>query len=439
MANLAIHGGGKTLDDSKKTKWPIITKEDKEEVLKVLDSGILWGVYAPQMKALEKEFAQYIGTKYCVALNSGTAALHCAVSAAGIGPGDEVITSAFSFIGSAASILHHNAIPVFVDIDPQTFNIDVEKIEEKITSKTRAIMPVHLHGCPADMDTINIIANKYNLIVIEDACQSHGSTYNGKKTGSLGHMAAFSLNTTKNLPGGEGGLFVTDSEEYRGKANMLRMFGEYVKENEGRKYQSYTMGWNYRTQEMPCAFVRSQLKRLDFYNKLAQDNAEFLNNELSKIEGIIVPKIPNNSTSCYHKYRIRLDWDIFNLIKDNAHIFREKVRQALLAEGVDATLWQTISIPGEPIFQTLEGYGKGCPWTCNFVENKYTYKDEDYPETVKLIQDSIIVGSGDYPIYSNGHEVMEKYVEAFVKVFSNLDEVQEIDLELFDEQKKFGW
>lgn len=434
MKKLAINGGSKTLDDSIKTKWPIITKEDKAAVIRVLDSGILWGVYASEMRALEKEFAEYVGTNYCIAVNSGTAALHCAVAAAGIGPGDEVLTPAFSFVASAVSVLHHNAIPVFVDIDPDTFNINIKQMEEKITENTRALMPVHMHGLPVEMDEVNSIAKKHNLIVIEDACQAHGSTYKGKKAGSLSDMGVFSLNTTKNLPGGEGGLFVTNSEEFRGKANMLRMFGEFVKENEGRKYQSFSMGWNYRTQEMPCAFTRSQLKRLDIYNNTANDNVNMLKQGLASIKGIRFQKVPDYSYSCYHKFRIRLDWDEFGLDSSNAHIFREKVRQALLSEGVDAYLWQTTTIPGQPVFKIMEGYGKGCPWDCGFVKKKYFYEDKDYPETIRLIQDSMVIGSETYPIYSISSKVIRLYLEAFHKVFSNLDEVKQIELKDSKEQ-----
>ena len=428
MTKLAINGGLRTLEDSIKTKWPIITETDKDAVLRVLDSGILWGFNAPEMRALEKEFSAYVGSNYCIAVNSGTAALHCAVSAAKLGPGDEVITSAFSFAASALSVLHHNALPIFVDIDPDTYNINVREIEDKITPQTKAIIPVHIHGCPADMDEINKIAHKHNLVVIEDACQSPGSIYKGKKTGTLGDMGAFSLNTTKNLSGGEGGLLVTDSEEYRGKANMLRMFGEFVQEGEGRKYQSFSMGWNYRTQEMPCAFTRSQLKRLDDYNRVSKNNASYLNKELTNIEGVKVQVIPEYCTSCYHKYRIRLDWNIFNLNNNNAHIFREKIRQALIAEGVEAVLWQSTTVPGQPVFNIMEGYGKGCPWNCQHVKNKYKYRNEDYPETVKLLKDSMLIGSETYPLCSSDIKVMEKYIEAFNKVFSNLDEVNRIDL-----------
>ena len=166
---LAICGGKKVVPERLKIKWPVITDEDKKAVNEVLDSGILFGPYSPQVVALQEEFAKYIGTKYCIAMNSGTAALHAAIAAADIGPGDEVITPAFSFLASATCILHHNAIPVFADIDPVTYNIDPKKIEEKITEKTKAIIPVHIHGLPADMDEILAIARKHNLIVIEDA------------------------------------------------------------------------------------------------------------------------------------------------------------------------------------------------------------------------------------------------------------------------------
>ncbi|MQY69678.1 MAG: aminotransferase class V-fold PLP-dependent enzyme, partial [Firmicutes bacterium] len=294
--DLAIAGGKRTVPEGLKVGWPVITQEDKKAVMGVLNRGILWGPYAPEVVGLQEDFARYVGTKYCIAVNSGTAALHMAVAAAGIGPGDEVITSAFSFLASAVAVLHHNAIPIFVDIDPKTFNIDPKKIEEKISSRTKAIMPVHIHGLPADMDEINEIAKKHHLVVIEDAAQSHGALYHGKKTGNFSDMAAFSLNSTKNMPGGEGGLFVTNNEEYRGKANMVRMFGEFLKPEEGRKYNAYTMGWNYRTQEMPAAFARSQLKRLDEYNANGKRNAEYLSGHLAEIKGVTPPFVPPDRT-----------------------------------------------------------------------------------------------------------------------------------------------
>ena len=422
--NLAIAGGKRTISEELKIGWPVITQEDKKAVMAVLDRGILWGPCAPEVVGLQEDFARYIGTKYCIAVNSGTAALHMAVAAAGIGPGNEVITSAFSFLASAVAVLHHNAIPVFVDIDPKTFNMDPKKIEEKITSRTKAIMPVHIHGLPADMDEINEIAKKHHLIVIEDAAQSHGALYHGKKTGNLSDMASFSLNSTKNMPGGEGGLFVTNNEVYRGKANMVRMFGEFLKPEEGRKYNAYTMGWNYRTQELPAAFARSQLKRLDEYNTNSQRNAEYLSPHLAEIKGVIPPFVPPDRTHIYHKYRVRLNPNEVGLDMEPAK-FRDLVMMALQAEGVDAVLWQTIPIPGQTLFQLKEGYGKGCPWSCQYAE-EISYDLDDYPQTLKLLADSLVICSEIYPIYPQSLELMKYYAEAFHKVFDNIDEVVEI-------------
>ena len=424
---LAIHGGSKVVPERLKKRWPDITEEDKRAIMEVLDSGILWGPYAPQAVALEREFADYIGRKYCITFNSGTAALHAAVKAAGVGPGDEVITCAFTFLASAAAVLHHNGIPVFVDIDPNTYNIDAKKIEEKVSDKTKAIIPVHLHGIPADLDEIMELAKKHNLVLIEDAAQAHGSEYKGKKAGTFGDMAIFSLNSTKNLPGGEGGLFVTDREDLRGLANMVRLFGEYMKPGEGRSYVSYTMGWNYRNQEMPAAFARSQLRRLDWYNENSRKNGEFLSRELGKIDGLEPPYVPPDRTTNYYKYRLKLDSKKAGLEVDPKE-FRNKVLAALRAEGADVAVWQTTPLTANPLFQEKEGYGKGCPFSCPFYGKEILYRTEDYPETIKLLDSSIVVGSEEYPLFPQKLELMEYYVEAFKEVFAALDVVMDIDL-----------
>lgn len=419
---LAIKGGRRTVDENLKIKWPVISEEDKKAVVEVLDSGTVFGPYAPQMVMLQEEFAKFVGTKYCIAMNSGTATLHAAVAAAGVGPGDEVITPAFSFLASATCIMHHNAIPVFVDIDPVTYDIDVNKIEEKITDKTKAIIPVHIHGLPADMDPIMEIARKHNLIVIEDAAQAQGAQYKGKTVGSIGHMAGFSMNATKNHCGGEGGLFVTNSAEYRGKANMVRMFGEFVNPDEGRKYKAYTMGWMYRINELTAAFARSQLKRLPEFNANAQRNGNYLTRELSKIKGVKPPVTPEGRTHVYHKYRIRLVPEELGLDIEPVK-FRDAVQKALQAEGVDAVLWQTMPVPAQPLFQLKEGYGKGCPFRCPFYGKEIEYRTEDYPETVKLIESSLVICSEPYPIFPQKMELMELYVEAFHKVFDDIDQL----------------
>lgn len=424
--NLAIKGGKKTVPQGLRKKWPTVTEEDKKAVVNTLDEDILHGPYVPEVVALEKDFANYIGTKHCIATNSGTAALHMAIAAAGIGPGDEVITTAFTFLASATAVLHHNAIPIFVDIDPKTFNLNPEQVEEKITPRTKAIIPVHIHGLPADMDQIMQIAHKHNLVVIEDACQAPGATYHGKKVGNFGDMAAFSLNTTKNLPGIEGGLLVTNNKEYRNEANMLRMFGEEIKSGEKREYNAYGMGWMYRTHGMPAAFARRKLKELDKYNHNAQQNGEFLTKSLSEIKGIIPPYIPEDRTTIYHKYRVRVNPSEAGVDMEPSR-FKHKIMEAVKAEGVDVVLWQTRPVPAQTLFQLKEGYGKGCPWSCPYYDKEINYQGQDYPETVKLLEDSFVVCSEPYPIYAQDKELMKYYAQAFHKISDNIEEVLEAE------------
>ncbi|HAH86784.1 MAG TPA: hypothetical protein DCL60_05375, partial [Armatimonadetes bacterium] len=222
---LAIDGGTPVLTRSNFKNWPIITDDDRRLINEVLDSGIVAGGTAPQVKGLEKEWAEYTGAKYCLTTCSGTAALHMALAALGVGPGDEVITSAFTFLASASCAIHQNAIPVFVDIDPKTYNMDPAKLEAAITPRTKVIIPVHIQGLPADMDPIMKIAKKHNLAVIEDACQAHGATYKGRMVGTIGDIGCFSLNNFKNVSGGEGGLFITNNESLKEKAGLVRCFG----------------------------------------------------------------------------------------------------------------------------------------------------------------------------------------------------------------------
>jgi dTDP-4-amino-4,6-dideoxygalactose transaminase len=425
--NLAINGGKRAVAKGLRKRWPFINREDREAAMRTLDEEILHGPYVPEVVKLEREFAQYIGSKYCIATNSGTAALHMAISAAGIGPGDEVIVPAFTFLSTATAVLHQNAIPVFVDIDPLTFCIDPIKIEENISPRTKAIIPVHIHGMPADMKEISNIAQRYHLVVIEDACQAPGAEYCGKKTGNFGEMAAFSLNVTKNLPGIEGGLLVTNSRSYRDSANMLRVFGEDIKPDEVREYNAYGMGWMYRTHGMPAAIARKQLGRLDEHNATAQRNAEFLTEHLEEIDGITPPLEPEDRTSVYHKYRVRLQPEDLGMEDIEVDEFRDKVMMALQAEGVDVIQWQTLPVPGQAVFQSKNGYGRGCPWSCPFYDREISYEVDDYPETVQLLADSMVICSEPYPIYAQSLDLMRYYIKGINKVFDNLDELFEMD------------
>ncbi|MGH2821990.1 MAG: DegT/DnrJ/EryC1/StrS family aminotransferase, partial [Thermoleophilaceae bacterium] len=294
---LAIEGGTRAIPPGTHRRWPDIQQEDHEALQAVLRRGELWGANGTEVTALQDEWASYVGTDYCLAVNSGTAALHCAVVAVGVGPGDEVIVPAFSFIATPMSVLHAGAVPVFCDIEPTTFNIDVSKIEERITPRTKAIMPVHIHGVVADIDEIQAIADRHGLAVIEDAAQAHGSKYKGRNAGTLGACAAFSLNGAKNLSAGEGGLFVTDDEQVHLAARRLAIFGEDtppLEKGEFRAFWSHGIGWNYRTHELTAALARSQLRRLDGYNETARRNAALLTDGLRQLPGIQPPEIPDD-------------------------------------------------------------------------------------------------------------------------------------------------
>lgn len=426
-SRLAIEGGSPAVPPEM-TKYslnkPILTEEDIQAAIKVLRNGEIMGrVGSPQISALAEEWAAYVGAKYCIVVNSGTAALHAAVAAAGIGPGDEVITTPFSFLTSATAIMYQNGIPVFADIDARTYNIDPKRVEEKINDRTKAILVVHIAGLPCDMDEINAIARKYNLVVIEDACQSHGATYKGKKTGVLGDMGAFSLQWSKNLTtGADGGFLTTNNENFALKAEMVGRFGEILKPDKPRDYQAYTMGWNYRSDEILAAIARSRLKRLDEGNRQRQQNCEYLTKELSKIKGVNPPHVPKDRTHVYYLYIIRFSPEDLGL-EIHPRVFREKVEKALTAEGVDIGRWS-----GQPLFSTVlfkqrVGYGKGCPWECPFGR-RVKYQEEDFPVTLRFMDDFAVIWSVQPP---NTLELMECYVEAFRKVFENIERVLEYE------------
>jgi dTDP-4-amino-4,6-dideoxygalactose transaminase len=430
---LAIRGGPPAVPRELHVRWPVLTAEDKAAVTAVLDSGIVSGPYAPQVKALEEEWARYCGVRHALTTNSGTAALHTAVAAAGIGTGDQVITTAFTFLATALAVLQHNAVPVFVDVDPRTYNLDPARIAERITPRTRAIIPVHIHGNPADLDAILAVARAHGLAVIEDAAQAHGAVYKGRMVGGIGDMGCFSFQASKNLPAGEGGMLVTNREELKERANRFRMFGEDVRESDKkafdparpldgvREYNSLMMGWMYRTGELTAALCRSQLRRLEASLERTRRNAACLGEGLGKIPGIIPPYVSPDCTSSYYQYRLRLDARALGINRP-VREFRDKLLAALAAEGVEVSLWQTVPVPGQTLFQERMGYGLGCPWQCP-LGTEVRYDPAEYPETRKLLEDSLVVGSHSFPLFPQPLALMERYVEAFQRVFAHLDQV----------------
>jgi perosamine synthetase len=420
---LAIAGGAPVVDRGNHRRWPEIRDEDRAAINAVLDRGVLHGAQSPEIVGLERDWSRYLGVDHCLALNSGTAALHAALAAAGVQRGDEVIVPAFTFIATPHAVAHQGGVPVFCDVDPWSYNIDVNRIEERITPRTRVIMPVHMHGLPADMDEIMAIAAKHGLDVIEDACQAHGARYRGKLAGTIAPSAAFSLNGTKNLAGGEGGLFVTRDPTYFLTARRLSEFGEDVEEDlppvelgASRSYWSYGLGWNYRTQELSAAMARSQLHRLDHYNAIAQRNAEVLANGLREVPGVIPPRVPDDRTSVYHKYRVRLDPAAAGADSSAAEL-RNAVLFALRAEGVEAVVWQLDALPAYPAFRRQDIHA----WHPRDEKEPLTpWNRGTFPATAELLDSSIVVGSQDFPLFIQNEALMEQYVTAFRRVMENL-------------------
>lgn len=275
---------------------PIIDDEEINEVIKVLKSTKL--AQGKWVEGFENNFAKYCNTKYAIAVSNGTCGLYLALLVLGIKQGDEVITTPFTFIASSNSILYTGAEPVFVDIDPKTFNIDPDKIEEKITSRTKAILPVHLYGLPADMDKILKIAKNHKLYVLEDAAQAHGAMIGNHLVGSLGDLASFSFYSTKNMTTGEGGMITTNNLGLAKKIRKLRNHGME------KRYYHDILGFNFRMTNIAAAIGIHQLKKLNKFNKKRAENAQFLTKQLSKIKEIETPFVPDNFLHVYHQYTI---------------------------------------------------------------------------------------------------------------------------------------
>jgi dTDP-4-amino-4,6-dideoxygalactose transaminase len=416
---LAIHGGHPAVPHGLKRRWPDIRPEDKAAVLEVLDRGELTGVNGIEATSLEREWAERLGVGHAVLFNTGTAAIHAALYAVGVRAGDEVITTAFTFSGTFQAILHQGAIPVFVDIDPVTYNMDPALIEARITPRTKAILPVHIHGMPCDMDAIMDLAARHSLVVVEDAAQAHLATYRGRLAGTIGQAGAFSVQATKNLSGIEGGFVVSDDREVAAAARRIRTYGESIDDGSDlggwyfRPYTVFSVGWNYRSNELSAAFARSQLRRLDEYTAIAQRNARLLNKALAAQPGLRPPVEPPDRCSVFHKYRVRFDVARLGLPVAPKG-FRDRLLAALRAEGVDAVLWHTEPVTSFPVLQTHEGLGHGYPWSLAPGSGKVD--PADYRQAIELLDSSIVVCDEVHPIMIQPAELMEAYAAAFAKV-----------------------
>jgi len=326
---------------------PNFGKEEEDAVKEVLESGIL--ASGPKTCSFEKEFAEYIGVEHAVAMTNGTVALDVALKALKIGPGDEVITSAFSFIASGNCILFQNAKPVFADINPKTFNIDPSDVAEKITAKTKALIPIHMFGQPANMDALKEIAQDNGIALMEDAAQAHGAEYKGQKAGSIGDVACFSFYATKNMTAGEGGMITTDDTKLADNARLL------INHGQSRKYHHDTLGYNYRMTEFCAAIGSVQLRKLDGFNAKRIENASLLSKGIRGFTGLTVPYVGKDMKHVFHQYVVR--------VEDAYRLDRDELADHLTEHGVGTAVHYPVPIYRQPLYQLLGYSGTVCPNT----------------------------------------------------------------------------
>lgn len=322
-------------------KWPV-TQEMRDTVLRVLESGQYRTGEEPELN-FEKEFTQYIGVKYAVAVSSAAGALHIVMSVLGIGLGDEVITAANTFTAASDCAIWVGAKPVFVDIDPDTYNMDPSKIEKHITKRTKAIIPAHMYGHPADLDPVMEIARKHSLIVVEDSAQATGTQYKGRRTGSIGDIGVFSFAGKSMSCYGEGGMLVTNNETYAERATMYRHFGH----RPGRfGAEQFVIGYNYTLGGWNAALGRVSLKLLDDWNQQRRDNARKYDEGLKGVGQVTTPVEREYAYHTYLHYVIRAER-------------RDELRQFLKQRGIETLVHYPIPIPMQPEYRKKFSYGKG--------------------------------------------------------------------------------
>ncbi|HSW44573.1 MAG TPA: DegT/DnrJ/EryC1/StrS family aminotransferase [Phycisphaerae bacterium] len=341
MAQTLAINGGRPIRTAAFPAWPIFGEEEEAALLRALRSG-KWGRQdGKEVATFERRFAEYHNVPYAVAVVNGTVSLRIALLAAGIKAGDEVIVPPYTFLATASCVVEANATPVFVDLEPDTYNIDPEAIERAITPRTRAIIPVHLAGLPADMDAIMEIARRNNLVVIEDAAHAHGAEYKGRRAGSLGHMASFSFQSSKNLCSGEGGIILTNDEEFHARCRSVHNCGRIPG---GAWYEHHVICGNYRPSEFQGALLNAQLDRFDEQARHREEMGLYLRRRLAKVPGIR----PQNRD----RYPVRHGYHLF-VFRYDASVFgvpRSVFIKALAAEGIPAAEGYVIPLHRQRLF-----------------------------------------------------------------------------------------
>ena len=407
MENLAINGG-KPVRTKPFPSWPVVGEEERNNLLEVLESK-KWG-YGEKAKEFEEKFAAFQDAQYGITCTNGTAALEVCLLSLGIGAGNEVIVPPYTFVATASAVLKVNAIPIFADIDLKTANLDPVDTEKKITEETKAIIPVHFAGLPADMDAFHQLAKKHNLKIIEDACHSWGSKWKNKGTGALGDCSAFSFQRSKNITAGEGGIILTDNQEIADNARSYTNCGR-GKDKPG--YEHYLLGSNLRLTEFQAAILLAQLTRLESQVLKREENAKYLNKKLREIPGLKIvdsddPRITRRS---YHLYLVRYLKEEWN------NIPREKFLSALNAEGIPAYSGYTQPLYQNPLFLRKGKGPKFCPLSCPYYGKEIDYSKVSCPNAERICKEAVWLR---HSVLLADKEDMDEIITAVKKVRENI-------------------
>lgn len=410
MARLALKGG-EPVRREPFPEWPVCNQQELEAVTSVIKSGNWFRARGHMVDDFEAEFAQFQKASYAIAVTNGSHAIEVALAALDIGPGDEVIVPDYTFMATASAVLYSNAVPIFVDVDEKTFCIDPKKVEDAITERTKAIIPVHFAGHPANLDALDRIVSQHRLNWIEDSAHAHGAEWNGKKIGTFANLGTFSMQASKTMTAGEGGAIITNdktlAEECASIANCGRRKGEH-------NYRHFRLASNYRMTELQAAILRVQLRRLPEHLDLRNKNARYLTEQLQSIPGIITQQRDSRVTiQGLYLYPFLYEEEHFEGLP------RDMFARALKAEGMPVERAYP-ALHEVEMFTERRFRPRGCPVDCPYYQGRFQLNPEDFPVSSRLSRQMVWISHR--ALLGNTSD-MDTIVEAIWKIKRNCSEL----------------